>query len=563
MNFMELLDFQNQLTSLQSDLHEATANFTSIVGADLNAIDGVYVRKLAATKPEIMVYGIYNAGKSSILNELIGEDRALVNDKPTTDAVDYYDWNGYRIADTPGVGAPIKHEEITQEHLRHADVVIFVISSSGAFELGDNYTRMKAIVDAGKNLIIVLNRKGGESEAELQAIKRKVDANMRQMGIDNVDERFHIVEVNALTARKGRLEHKARLVEASNIGALANVIRQELKRTNSFVILGHAVTEIEEHLRHMLGELAQRDTDAEGKGLEKLLRRISEERKSLSEAMSAHIDGRVEILGRNLPGVIASQHSDAEIADAVQKAVDKEQALILARFTEELTILQENVHAEVNEFMVNMEQHHVNLSGMRFQAPDFDPKAETFSGINIDGGDGSGMGKAAFDLAKAEATSRAATAMVERMVASQLGKQVLKTGVGKVAARFIPYIGPIITIGMLALDLIEWIGSNKENEQRRQQIEAHNAAVRQQAEAKQQAEQELRQTCKYAALDVGDHLRLAIEQNLNEFITQLTAPIKEQFTQKQDEATALRAAIAAVSDIYNRYGSLKLSLIKQ
>ena len=59
-----------------------------------------------------MVYGIYNAGKSSILNELIGEDKAIVEDTPTTEAVTYYDWQGYKIADTPGIFAPIEHEEV-------------------------------------------------------------------------------------------------------------------------------------------------------------------------------------------------------------------------------------------------------------------------------------------------------------------------------------------------------------------------------------------------------------------------------------------------------------------
>ena len=58
-----------------------------------------------------------------------------------TDRVDYYEWNGYMLADTPGVGAPIEHEDVTTEHLEKADVVIFVMSTNGSTERKQNYDR--------------------------------------------------------------------------------------------------------------------------------------------------------------------------------------------------------------------------------------------------------------------------------------------------------------------------------------------------------------------------------------------------------------------------------------
>ena len=125
-------------------------------------IQSLYDVKLKNLKPQVMVYGIYNAGKSSIINELLKADKAIVNDKPTTDKIDYYEWNGYEIADTPGVGAPIEHEEVTNEHLKKADVVLFVMSTTGSNEKAENYTRMKNIVDAGKKVIIILNDKNGD-----------------------------------------------------------------------------------------------------------------------------------------------------------------------------------------------------------------------------------------------------------------------------------------------------------------------------------------------------------------------------------------------------------------
>ena len=59
-----------------------------IIKENMQAIRKLYATKLESNKPQIMVYGIYNAGKSSIINELVGKDVAKVEDKPTTDKVE-------------------------------------------------------------------------------------------------------------------------------------------------------------------------------------------------------------------------------------------------------------------------------------------------------------------------------------------------------------------------------------------------------------------------------------------------------------------------------------------
>jgi tRNA U34 5-carboxymethylaminomethyl modifying GTPase MnmE/TrmE len=60
----------------------------------------------------IQLYGTYNAGKSTLVNVLLGKNEAVVGEIPTTDKVDEFNWNGYKLLDSPGVNAPIEHEEI-------------------------------------------------------------------------------------------------------------------------------------------------------------------------------------------------------------------------------------------------------------------------------------------------------------------------------------------------------------------------------------------------------------------------------------------------------------------
>ena len=84
------------------------------------------VHKVEDRALHVVVYGAYNAGKSTLINALLGEERARVGDIPTTDRVDAYDWNGYRLLDTPGVNAPIKHEQVTAEQLARIKAIVLV-----------------------------------------------------------------------------------------------------------------------------------------------------------------------------------------------------------------------------------------------------------------------------------------------------------------------------------------------------------------------------------------------------------------------------------------------------
>ena len=210
-----LIAFKKQLDNQLVALKAATAPYAGklpVIAEKMADIEKLYKEKIETTKPQIMVFGIYNAGKSSILNELLREDRAKCNDVPTTDRVDYYNWMGYSIADTPGVGAPIEHEKVTNEAIRKADVVLFVMSNKSGYELKQNYVRMKDIIDAGKKVIVVINDKedmiAKHNDEAIFQIRQKVYENMTALGIENVERNFDVVFVNARMAHKGRTEEK-------------------------------------------------------------------------------------------------------------------------------------------------------------------------------------------------------------------------------------------------------------------------------------------------------------------------------------------------------------------
>jgi GTP-binding protein EngB required for normal cell division len=192
--------------------------------------------KLANLQPSIMLYGIYNAGKSTLINALMGAEHAAVSDRPETAMIHRYDWHGYQIFDTPGVDAPAEHQQITEAHLIGVEVVIFVMSTNGAFDESSIYKRLAQVMQNQKHLIIVLNDKTGTDEQNKHAILNKVNENLLKALKKNTDlmAQIPVVFLNAKTALKGRLESKKLLVQKSNITQLEAVIKQKMAKTSSF-----------------------------------------------------------------------------------------------------------------------------------------------------------------------------------------------------------------------------------------------------------------------------------------------------------------------------------------
>lgn len=138
--------------------------------------------RLKEYAPSLMFYGIYNAGKSTLLNAIFGEERASVADVPETKSVTRYAWGGYDLVDTPGINGPEEDYRLSRNELEKHDVILFVIDDSETFDNRIVTQEILKIIQMNKPLIIVLNNKqiadsdeGDEMRA--QQIRKK---NIRQ-----------------------------------------------------------------------------------------------------------------------------------------------------------------------------------------------------------------------------------------------------------------------------------------------------------------------------------------------------------------------------------------------
>jgi GTP-binding protein Era len=115
----------------------------------------------------VSLLGRPNAGKSTLLNRIIGQKLAIVSDKPQTTrtrvvGVKNYPDGQVVFVDTPGVHKPthrmnVRMVDIAIEAMRDVDVLALVVDVSAKLGKGDRYV-LALLKEATQPVILVLNK---------------------------------------------------------------------------------------------------------------------------------------------------------------------------------------------------------------------------------------------------------------------------------------------------------------------------------------------------------------------------------------------------------------------
>ena len=561
----DLKNYQSILTEKADRVEKIFGKYPEESAALGKSFDDINAGKIRKVEPEIMVYGIYNAGKSSILNELIGEDKAKVEDVPTTDAVTYYDWQGYKIADTPGIFAPIKHEEVTQAHLKKADIVLFVMSTTGSNEKAENYRRMKEIADAGKKIIIVLNDKNGDlgiNDEAIQEIKRKVAVNMNQVGIANVEEKYCIVTVNAEMARQGRVENEPLFIEESGLGELKAVILSELKRTTSFDILRTGIKQLENILEEFIGKLEARENSELVRQMNRVLQTFNKQKISMRRQINTYIDTQAENFGATLPQIIwSNRDKQNRLNEIISQEVERLNAKVRREVHQQLEATTTILELELKSFTeVKFDAGEVDADSFKKILAQLDEiKSQPVQALVPSGESDSKVDPSSIGLAAGLATD-SATAIAAQLAKTEVGKAIAKTALGKVLGSVVPVIGPVITI-ISTIDLLgKILGGNDDRAKLDAQLAAQNAAERRRVEAEMQARQELNQKCHYLADKLAEELKTATNAAVAEILTKYEEPFRTGIESRTAKDEQIARDVIALRELYNEYDLLRVEL---
>ena len=154
----------------------------------------------------VVVIGEFNAGKSSFINALLGEELLPVGVTPTTETIELIrygdvanrkpsaredgirEWMhpntgapGVALVDTPGTGSVFhKHEKTAKAFLHRSDLVIFVISAKRALAETERLY-LELAKDYGKKVILVVNQIDLLSPQERTEVRRFVERQVEEL----------------------------------------------------------------------------------------------------------------------------------------------------------------------------------------------------------------------------------------------------------------------------------------------------------------------------------------------------------------------------------------------
>lgn len=211
----------------------------------------------AKESPVIMFYGLYNAGKSTLINALSQANVAKVGDIPTTTSIQRIPWKGYILTDTPGIDAHAKHTEIAENEILSSDVILFVMDNADTFDNALVYRAILHILDMGKPLAVIVNQKNVDGNddrrlpvpmrASIKNIMGKVTMNLEEQGRNSgsglVANRQNFLGVfpvnaqNALDAKDSPKEVWELLLDLSGINELKAALENSLRHSQQVYVL--------------------------------------------------------------------------------------------------------------------------------------------------------------------------------------------------------------------------------------------------------------------------------------------------------------------------------------
>lgn len=221
-----------------------------------------------------VILGKPNAGKSSILNMMMGEDRAIVTDiaGTTRDVLEEQIMLGkvaLRLADTAGIRETKDVVEKigvdkAKQYASQADLILFVVDSSTEFDQDDEEI-LSSIRD--KKYVVLLNKTDLEERTSLELLKQKTDKPIlafsaaEEKGLKELEQLLEQMFFSGVFSFEENItitnsRHKAELEEAlQSIELVFGSIEDQMPEDFYSIDLMNAY----EHLGNIIGESVGED----------------------------------------------------------------------------------------------------------------------------------------------------------------------------------------------------------------------------------------------------------------------------------------------------------------
>ena len=315
--------------------------------------------------PSLVLAGQYSAGKSTILKALTGIESIATGQKITTQKSEFYDWNGLKIIDTPGIHTTLcpKHDEIAYETISNADMLIYVITQE-LFDsyIGNNFRKLLFDKDKAGEMILLVNKMadiGNTLEnklVKLEGIKIVTQPYLPE------DLRVCFIDAESYldSLAEEDIEIAEELLARSNYEGLVDTINKFVEEKAMTSKLTTILYKIYDVLQKTIAEFETSSGDVDVDATEEHLfkeKRIyfSTKLRIEQRVKSIYEEAEIEIrdIGRDIANSISDYSSEDEANDAVERAYNKVNQIsekCKCKIVEEITMLEEECRNELDAF---------------------------------------------------------------------------------------------------------------------------------------------------------------------------------------------------------------------
>lgn len=309
-----------QLLALYDEVDALCETYNTNAVASIRELSRAKKAQAGAT---IMVYGVYNAGKSTLINALLGQELAAVADVPETAQVQGYRWGDFEVLDTPGIDAPLEHEEITREQLIQSDVVIFVVNPLGVVEEEKTLDVLLELVLAGKMIFLVLNCKNRFDPIDLERIKDELRQRIQlKAGTQQVLNHIPIVEVNARSALKAKQENKQNLLNSSGFPKFESALAEFFASVQQKAIVARVATEMRGFIQATVDALDEKQDQASIKRLDTFYAEIARREIDIRRGLKSLIEAKAAFISKSTVNALhlSSESAQGKIEQLIGQA---------------------------------------------------------------------------------------------------------------------------------------------------------------------------------------------------------------------------------------------------
>ncbi len=273
---------------------------------------------IRAGKLRFALMGQYNAGKSTLVNALIGQAVAPTGDVPTTRETHAYEFRDFHILDLPGSDARVEEQREAERALREVHLVVYLASSQTGLDYESFWTDLQNILSSGQHWLLVVNDKQPHAdEASERTFRERVLTRFRAQAREMIgltEWEGRVFWINADSAQRARLAEppKRRLEAVSGIVPFENQLVELLSENDEFLKNVPRLTDLLSALAEAEKDWGERLESDESRRLNAALQRCDTAEEKLNSAATEIAQEHFPHLRDALAGMLTRRLSDGD-----------------------------------------------------------------------------------------------------------------------------------------------------------------------------------------------------------------------------------------------------------